>query len=170
MNKWINYEGVIWRNLKTRRGSPVDDRPSTDKLHHFVQKKKKVTCDTWHATRDTWHETRDMWHVTRLGGWTFSQHFSSLALSVCDLWSYEDILGKGWVTQLMTRLFVGQPRLHRVCQWFKKMDKKKKQGKCARVWYLKDGRRRQLDLQHFFRAGILLELLYCELCNEQGWE
>ena len=26
---------------KTRRGSPVDDRPSTDKLHHFVKKKKK---------------------------------------------------------------------------------------------------------------------------------
>ena len=25
---------------KTRRGSPVDDRPSTDNLHHFVQKKK----------------------------------------------------------------------------------------------------------------------------------
>ena len=36
-----------WTQLKesrhkvTRRGSPVDDRPSTDKLHHFVQKKKK---------------------------------------------------------------------------------------------------------------------------------
>ena len=26
--------------IKTRRGSPVDDRPSTDKLHHFGQKKK----------------------------------------------------------------------------------------------------------------------------------
>ena len=30
--------------LKTRRGNPVDDRPSTYKLHHFVQKKnlKKI--------------------------------------------------------------------------------------------------------------------------------
>ena len=27
-------------SLKIRRGSPVDDRPSTDKLHHFVRKKK----------------------------------------------------------------------------------------------------------------------------------
>ena len=27
--------------LKTRRGSPVDDRPATDKLHHFVRKKNK---------------------------------------------------------------------------------------------------------------------------------
>ena len=29
-----------FKYMKTRRGSPVDDRPSTDKLHHFVQKKK----------------------------------------------------------------------------------------------------------------------------------
>ena len=89
--------------------------------------KKKMTRDTWHVTRDMWHVTRDAWHVTcdmwnvtRLGGWTFSQNFSSLALTVCDLWYYEDILGKGWLTdwlnESMTRLFVGQPRLHRVCQ------------------------------------------------------
>ena len=26
---------------KTRRGSPVDDRPSSDKLEHFVRKNKK---------------------------------------------------------------------------------------------------------------------------------
>ena len=34
---------------------PVDNRPSTDKLHHFVQKKeeKKVTCDMRHVTCDT---------------------------------------------------------------------------------------------------------------------
>ena len=35
--------------------------------------------------------TCDMWHVTCLGGWTFSQNFSSLALTVCDLWYYEDL-------------------------------------------------------------------------------
>ena len=28
-------------SIKTRRGSPVDDSPSTDKLHHFVRKLKK---------------------------------------------------------------------------------------------------------------------------------
>ena len=38
---------------------PVDNRPSTEKLHHFVQKK---------MTYDIWHVTRDMWHVTREGG------------------------------------------------------------------------------------------------------
>ena len=46
----------------------------------------------WHETRDTWQVvTRDMWHVTCFGVWTFSQNFSSLALTVCDLWYYEDL-------------------------------------------------------------------------------
>ena len=106
---------------------PVDNRPSIEKLHHFVQKKrrrKKVTSDMWHVTHDTWHvtcdETRDTWHVTCFGGWTFSQNFSSLALTVCDLWYYEDLEEKDeWINELMnqwmTRLFIEQPRLHRVC-------------------------------------------------------
>ena len=76
-----------------------------------------MTRDMWHVTRDTWHVTRDTGHMTRLGGWTFSQNFSSLALTVCDLWYYEDLEEKDEsLNQLMTRLFVGQPRQHRVCQ------------------------------------------------------
>ena len=63
---------------------PVDNSPSTDKLHHFVWKKK---CDMWHVTRDKWHMTCDRFG----GGWTFSQNFSSLALTNCDLWYYEDL-------------------------------------------------------------------------------
>ena len=47
------------------------------------------TRDTWHVTCDTWHVTRDTWHVW--GGWTFSQNFSFLALTVCDFWYYEDL-------------------------------------------------------------------------------
>ena len=46
---------------------PVDNRPSTNKLHHFKTKKidmRQVTCDMWHVTRDTWHMTHDMRHVT----------------------------------------------------------------------------------------------------------
>ena len=84
--------------LKLDGVGPVDNRPSTDKLHHFVKKNKTkkhgmwhMTCDTWHVARDMWHVTRDMWHMTHLGGWTFSQNFSSLALTVCDLWYYEDM-------------------------------------------------------------------------------
>ena len=49
---------------------PVDNRPSTDKLHQIVWKKKKkkiATCDIWHLTLDTWHVTRDTWHMTHWG-------------------------------------------------------------------------------------------------------
>ena len=46
----------------------------------------------WHVTRDTWRVTHDMsLHVTCLGGWTFFQNLGSLALTVCDLWYYEDL-------------------------------------------------------------------------------
>ena len=59
------------------------------------EEEKKVTCDMWHMTRDMWHVTRDTWHdtshVTCLWGWTFNQNFSSLALTVCDLWYYENL-------------------------------------------------------------------------------
>ena len=58
-------------------------------MWHVICDMWHVTHDTWHVTCDTWHVTRDMWHVW--GGWTFSQNFSSLALTVCDLWYYEDL-------------------------------------------------------------------------------
>ena len=47
------------------------------------------------------------------------------------------------------------------------MEQEQKQEKDPRVSYLKDGRRRHLDLQHLFRAGLLLRLVYSGLCNEQ---
>ena len=43
---------------------PVDNRPSTNMLHHIVKKKQKKR-DMWHVTRDTWHVTCATWHVTR---------------------------------------------------------------------------------------------------------
>ena len=53
-------------HLKLDGVGPVDNRPSTDKLHQFVPppKKNKITFDKWHVTRDIWHLTRDMQHVT----------------------------------------------------------------------------------------------------------
>ena len=46
---------------------PVENRPSNDQLHRFVQKtqqkKKHFTPDTWRLTPDTWHVTRDMLHM-----------------------------------------------------------------------------------------------------------
>ena len=61
-----------------------------------------VTCDTWHVTRYMWHATCDIWHVTCLGGWSFSQNFSSLALTVYDLWYYTDLEEKDeWIIELI---------------------------------------------------------------------
>ena len=68
---------------------PVDNRPSTDKLYHFVQKKKKiVTHDMWHVTRDMWHVTLDTGHVTRETWHVWRGEHSlkiSAPLTVCDL-------------------------------------------------------------------------------------
>ena len=35
---------------------PVNKKPSTNYLHHFVKKK-------WHLTLDMWHVLHDMWHM-----------------------------------------------------------------------------------------------------------
>ena len=42
---------------ETRRGRPVDNRPSTNLLNPFVWKKIQT------ITRNMWHMTRHMWHV-----------------------------------------------------------------------------------------------------------
>ena len=114
--KSLFFKGIygIWG-----RHMDVDNRPSTDKLYHLVRKKKKiVTCDTWHVTRDTWHDT---WHMTcdMFGGVNILSKFqlpSSYGLWFMILWISG---GKGWLNQLInqwiTRLFIEQPRLHRVC-------------------------------------------------------
>ena len=61
---------------------PIDNRPSTDKLHHFVKKKEKkkmtcniwhMTCDMWHMTCDTWYAPCDIWHI--VGG----EHFLKIS-------------------------------------------------------------------------------------------
>ena len=38
------------------------------------------------------------------GGWKFSQNFSFLAFTVCDLWYYEDLEEKAhWLSELISR-------------------------------------------------------------------
>ena len=49
--------------LKLEVVGPVDNRPSTNKLHHFFPKKIHVTHDMCHVTHNMWQVTRDMWHV-----------------------------------------------------------------------------------------------------------
>ena len=96
---------------------PFDNRPSTVKLHHFVQKEKKrrkkmwqVTLHTWHVTRDTWRVTHDTWHVTCLNILSNFQLPSFYCLWFMVLWRSG---GKGWlnqlITELMMRLFIEQP-------------------------------------------------------------
>ena len=54
----------------------------------------------WYETRDTWHVTPDMF-----GGANILSNFSSLALTVCDLWYYEDLEEKAhWLNQWMNEL------------------------------------------------------------------
>ena len=95
---------------------PVDNRPSTNKHHHVVHKKKNkkkmwhvtrdmchVTRDMCHVTRDTWHVTCDTWHVTcdTLGGVNILSKFqlpSSYRLWFGILWRSG---GKGSRTQWM---------------------------------------------------------------------
>ena len=123
-------ELLMWQELDGV--SPIDNRPSTNKLHQFVRKKERkkmwhVTRDMWHVTRDTWHVTRDTWNVTwhvthdmwHVWGVNILSKFqlpSSYGLWFIILWRYG---GKGLLAELInesvTRLFIEQPRLHRVC-------------------------------------------------------
>ena len=60
-----------------------------------------VTGDTWQVTCDTKQVTHDRWHMTHGEGCTFSPNFSSLALTVWDLWCFEDLEEKyEWMTKL----------------------------------------------------------------------
>ena len=125
---------------------PVDNRPSTDKLHHFVQKRRRkkrekkwhftcdmwhVTCDMWHVTCDMWHVTCDMWHVT-CDTWHVWGNEHSLKISASLLFVIYDIMNI-WrkrmirlINESVTRLFIEQPRLHRVCWLVRDGDSGKK--------------------------------------------
>ena len=71
--------------MKLGRVGPIDNRPSTDLLRHSVQ----FFC-VWLKTHffflcDRWQVTCDRWHVKLCVRWSFSQNFSSQALTVWDL-------------------------------------------------------------------------------------
>ena len=54
--------------------------------------KKKKKNYMWHM----WCVTGDTWHMTGMGRWTFSQNFSSLALTVCELFPQSTLTD--WLT------------------------------------------------------------------------
>ena len=107
--------------------SPVDNRPATNWLPNFVKKKKikkiyiyiYISVFYWILTYDKLLMTCDMWHMARdrLGWWTFCKNVSSLAFMVLKWRCFEDFSQRGaqWLNLLITKLFVEQPRLHRVC-------------------------------------------------------
>ena len=86
---------------------PVDNRPSTNKLHHFVERKNnKQKCDMWHVTCDTWHMTCDLSPVTRdmLFGVNILSNFqlpSCYCLWLMILWRFGR---KNWLTDWLTQL------------------------------------------------------------------
>ena len=61
----------------------------------------------WHVTHHTWHVTHEMLHMTcdMWGRWTFSQ------ISAPYLLRFGSV---GSLNQLITKVFVEQPQLHRV--------------------------------------------------------
>ena len=68
----------------------------------FMVWELEVTCDTWYVTPDTWHVTPDIWHVS------------------CDTKGVMNIVSKfqvpkEWMNEVINKLFLEQPRLHRVC-------------------------------------------------------
>ena len=67
----------------------------------------------WHLTPDTWHLAPDMWHVVGVNILSTFQLSSSYSLGVMMFWRFG---GQVSLSDLITRLFVEQPQLHRVCK------------------------------------------------------
>ena len=73
----------------------------------------------WHMTGYRRQVTCDKWHMTDCVEWTFSQNFNSPALKVWELWCFEDLEEMDrLLNEWMTKPFLEQPRLHRVCYNF----------------------------------------------------
>ena len=75
-NDYLEYKVLQYDTVHKKRGE----------LQHFVKKK---CLDMWNLTLDKWHVTHEMWYVTCCGGIYSLKIFSSLALTVCDLWYFE---------------------------------------------------------------------------------
>ena len=52
------------KNLKNRRGRPLNNRPSTNLLWHFEKKSEiNMWLDKWQLTFDMWHGTHDTYGI-----------------------------------------------------------------------------------------------------------
>ena len=85
---------------KLGKVGPVDNRHSTEMLHHFVWQ-KYVTWDTWHSTHGRSHATGDMWHLTWGILWGVNFLSKCQLPSSCVLWFmiFWRFQRKGWLTE-----------------------------------------------------------------------
>ena len=61
-------------------------------MWHETFDRWQVTHDMWQVIHDKWHVPGDIWQMTLGVGSTLSQNFSSLSLTVWEVWCYyEDI-------------------------------------------------------------------------------
>ena len=66
---------------------------------------------------DTWRTTQDTWHLTGCEHWV---KISGPLLTDWEMGCFEDLKEKDdqlneWINEWVTKLFVEQPRLHRIC-------------------------------------------------------
>ena len=68
---------------------------------------RHLTSDIWHLTRDTWHAMHGEYSLT---------NSRSLAYTVWEWRNFDDLEEMDQlVNESVTKVFVEQPRLHRVC-------------------------------------------------------
>ena len=117
MNPSCNLKNNVFRAasgfalfVKTIQGSTIDDRPSTNQFHQLVRKRKgKRKKSTTTNSSDVWRVTCDTGYVT-CGGEGIKIP-SSYGLRVKVFWRFS--------LKRMSKMFVANPRLHRVCQTLK---------------------------------------------------
>ena len=89
---------IIKETLPVRQLRPhLSDKSGALCFMHFKDLKSFSTQLMGHKWKCQRHLTTENWHVTHGvgGGWTFSQNFSSLALTVWVYWCCEDMEEKG---------------------------------------------------------------------------
>ena len=78
---------------------PAHCKKAHERGEIYTHKKIRIlTSDTWQMKCDMWHVTCYKWYVTDGEMWTFSQNFSSLALTVCEwyvTWDMQHVIDGG---------------------------------------------------------------------------
>ena len=100
---------IFNRVLKLYGVGPVDNKPSTNKLHNFVIIiifSSSSNCDMWHVICDMWHMKCDMWLMKcdMLGGVSF---LTLLTVMEKDMFFYTTIV---WAKIYLPKKGVNRPK------------------------------------------------------------